>query len=103
LSFLSRSARVLYCKKNFYIHARLLKNLESVFGPIRNDSALVRIEENIEDIFAEVCEYLYTGDYSVGVSKSVGDAGEDGTDHESWSMTTVSTTSLPQRQGRTLY
>jgi hypothetical protein len=59
-----------------------LKNLESVFGPIRNDSALVRIEENIEDIFAEVCEYLYTGDYSVGVSKSVGDAGEDGTDHD---------------------
>jgi hypothetical protein len=59
-----------------------LKNLEHVFGPIRNDSAHIRIEENIEDIFSEVCEYLYTGDYSVGVSKSVGDAGEDGTDHD---------------------
>jgi hypothetical protein len=59
-----------------------LKKLASVIDPIKNNSAHIVVEEDIEDIFAQVCEYLYTGDYSVGVSKSVGDAEEVGTDHD---------------------
>ena len=65
------------------MHKQILnRSLIRLLTPVEGQADHFRIEENITDLFEQACEYLYTGDYSVGVSGSVGGSEEDGTDHD---------------------
>lgn len=70
-------------ERKFHLHARIVEDgLTHILRPAKGNLGQINIQENIADIFGQVCEYLYTGDYSVGCSKSFGDTEENGTAHD---------------------
>lgn len=86
----------------FYIHARVWQSLTpflGLFGPIEGESGVFRIQESVADIFGQVCDYLYTGDYSAGVLKYVHSEKKDTAHNYSPCHCGVDGQSCPQFEG----